>query len=71
MPTWQIWPQTLLDGIAYIAGAFAKLDFILPIHELAALLTYYLNFSAAWVTAKIIMMAMNYLRGTGKGIDLK
>lgn len=71
LPEWQLWPQTLLDGISYIAGAFARLDFILPIHELALLLTAYLNFSAAYVSAKLILKIINYLRGTGSGIDLK
>jgi hypothetical protein len=71
LPTWTIWPQALIDGLTYIANSFAKLNFILPISEWFTILLFFINFSALYVSAKMILKAFNYLRGTGSGIDLK
>lgn len=31
LPTWQVWPADLLNGIAYFFGTLKTLNFILPI----------------------------------------
>lgn len=70
LPTWTIWPPDLLNGVAYFAGSLAKINFIFPIDTLFTIIIFIINFEVLYLTAKIVMKAFNYLRGTGSGMDI-
>jgi len=68
LPTWNVWPQTLLDGINTFANSFMKLDFIFPIHETFIALEFLIGFEAVYYTAKIVFKGIHLF--TGKKIDI-
>lgn len=70
LPTWTIWPQTLLDGFSYFASAFARLNFLLPINTLFNCLSFLIGFEATYLSVKLTMKLFNFLRGTGSGLDI-
>lgn len=70
LPTWQIWPQSLLDGLTYFFQQLAVFNFIFPVDTLFTVLIFILNFEILYFTAKLTMKLFNYIRGTGSGLDI-
>ena len=70
LPTWTLWPDTLLDGLTYFFTAIAKFNFIFPIDSLFAVILFIVNFEVLYLTVKLIMKIFNYARGTGSGLDI-
>jgi hypothetical protein len=70
LPTWSIWPASLLTGLTYFFTAVAKFNFIFPIDTLFTVILFIINFEVLYLTAKLIMKVFNYVRGTGSGLDL-
>lgn len=70
LPTFQIWPAVIIEGLQYITAAFAKLNFILPVQEWGVAMSFFINFSSAIVSAKLVLKTLNYFRGTGSGLDI-
>lgn len=70
LPTFTVWPQVLIDGLQYMCTSVAKLNFILPIKEWFDIILFFINFSVTYLTAKLILKAFNFLRGTGSGLDI-
>ena len=70
LPSWQVWPQNLLDGLTYFLGTLWNFDFIIPVATLYQVIIFMISFEVTYFTAKIIMKVFNYLRGTGSGLDL-
>lgn len=70
LPTWTIWPDSLLTGLAYFCGAIGKLNFLIPIDSLFAVIVFLIDFEVAWFTAKLVLKLANYIRGTGSGIEI-
>lgn len=70
LPTWQIWPSSLLTGLQYFVIQIAKLNFIFPIDTLFICLLSLLYFEVGFFTAKMVMKVVNFFRGTGSGLDL-
>jgi len=70
LPTWQIWPDDLLAGIQYLSQSTQSLNFILPIAELITVFLFFIHFEVGYVSAKILAKIFNYVRGTGKGLDI-
>lgn len=70
LPTWQVWPQALIDGLTYVFASMAKLNFIFPIDSLFLVLTAFIYFEVAYLGAKLVMKLLNYIRGTGNGLDI-
>lgn len=66
LPVFSVWPASLTDGIYYFGQQLKLLNFILPIYELSLLAMFVLSFLSYWFTAKIIVMIVNFFRGTGK-----
>ena len=71
LPTFTVWPQTLLDGLTYIFQSFAKFNFILPVDTFFQALLFFIHFSALYLGAKLSLKAINFMRGTGTGLDIK
>jgi hypothetical protein len=69
LPEWVIWPDMVINGINYFASYCADLNFILPIDTLFKAGIFYLNFVLYYITAKLILMGINWFRGSGK-IDI-
>jgi len=69
LPTWTVWPASLIQGLEYFCSSLAKLNFILPIDSLFAVILFLVNFFVLYLTAKLIMKVFNFFRGSG-GIDL-
>jgi hypothetical protein len=70
LPTWQIWPQVFLDGLAYFFSHLASLNFLFPVDTLLTVLLFWLSFEVLYFTAKLIMKVFNFFRGTGSGLDI-
>ena len=73
LPSWQLWPAVLLDGITYLTGAVMSMNFLFPLADnygwISAFL-FLINFEVMYLTAKIGVKIFNYVRGVGKGLDL-
>lgn len=70
LPNWQIWPQSLLDGLTYFFSTLWKFDFIIPVATLFQVILFMVSFEVVYFNAKIIMKVFNYLRGTGSGLEI-
>lgn len=70
LPTWQIWPRDLLDGLSYFFSNLITLNFLFPIDTLMNCLIFIVGFETLYFTAKLILKIFNYFRGTGSGIEL-
>lgn len=62
-PTWNIWPQTILDGITYIFSIMAKLNFFIPIDTAYICIAFFINFIGYFITYLIIKKVFNWIRG--------
>ena len=65
LPTWSIWPNGVINALNYFAQQVMIFNFILPIDTLFQILSFLINFFVILVTAKIITMFINYIRGSG------
>jgi len=70
LPTWSVWPATLLDGLSYFFSALANFNFLVPVDSLFTVILFIINFEVAWFGAKLLMKLFNFLRGTGSGLDI-
>lgn len=70
LPTWSIWPDSLLTGLTYFFSSLAKLNFIFPIDTLFTVLLFIVNFEILYFSSKLVMKLFNYFRGTGSGLDI-
>jgi hypothetical protein len=70
LPTWQVWPTALTDGLTYFFQQLAFLDFLFPIDTLFTVILFFITFEVAYFSAKILIKIVNFLRGTGSGLDI-
>lgn len=70
MPTWQIWPDSLLTGLSYFFQQLIAFNFIFPVDNLFIVILFVLNFEVLYFTAKLITKLFGYIRGSGSGLDL-
>ena len=61
----QIWPQSLIDGIYYIAHSFANFNFIIPIDTLFNCILFLILFMTGVAGYLITAKVFNYFRGSG------
>ena len=66
LPEKQIYPPALTDGIEYFGEQLGRLNFILPIYELSGVALFFLNFLLAYGIAKLLLMVVNWFRGSGQ-----
>jgi len=64
LPNFSIWPTSLLIGITYLANAVMSFNFIFPIDKLFEVISFLIIFFSYFLSAKIIFMIINYIRGT-------
>lgn len=70
LPEWQVWPDSVFNGLEYFAQTFATLDFLIPVATVFSAFLFLVNFFVAYFTAKLITKVANFFRGTGSGIEL-
>lgn len=70
LPTWQIWPSDILQGLSYFFASIAKLNFIFPIDTLFNVIVFIVQFEVYYLSVKLILMVVNFFRGTGKGLEV-
>jgi hypothetical protein len=70
LPTWTLWPNSVLNAFQMFATDMAKLNFIFPIDTFFTCIVFFINFEIFYFGAKIITKIFNFLRGTGSGIEL-
>jgi len=70
LPTWTLWPDSLLTGLTYFFTQLAVFNFIFPVDTLFTVILFIINFEVYYLSAKLIMKLFNYLRGTGSGVDI-
>jgi len=70
LPSWEVWPTALLDGLTYFLSLLGKLNFILPMDTFMSVLLFLVTFETVYFGTKIIMKVFNFLRGTGSGLDI-
>lgn len=63
LPTYQVWPQAVIDGITYVAQSFKLLNFIFPIDTLFSVCIFLIGFEAVHMGAKIVTKIVNFFRG--------
>lgn len=66
LPKWSIYPQAFTDGLQYFFTSLGRFNFILPMDTLLTVLLFVINFEIIYYTAKIIIRAINFLRGAGE-----
>jgi len=54
----------------YLSQSALSLNFILPVPELMGVFLFLINFEVGYMSVKILAKIFNYLRGTGKGLDI-
>jgi len=64
LPTWEVWPQVLLDGINYFFASFASLNVLIPIGTIFSALLFLVQFSAVLYSARILMKIIGFFRGS-------
>jgi hypothetical protein len=65
LPTFSVWPDSLITGIDYFGEKIMLLNFIFPIYELSFLILFLILFFSTYYTARIIAMVLNWIRGSG------
>jgi hypothetical protein len=70
LPSWEVWPDSLLTGLTYFFGSITKFNFIFPVDSLFAVIIFIINFEVLYLTAKLVMKIFNYIRGAGSGLDI-
>lgn len=66
LPSWQIWPDAILNGLTYFLNSLAKINFIFPIDTLFNCILLFTNFLTIYYSAKLVFMIFNYFRGSGE-----
>lgn len=66
LPEWSIYPQAFTDGLQYFFTSLGKFNFILPMDTFLAVISFLVNFEVGYYTAKLIIKAVNFLRGSGE-----
>jgi len=66
LPTKQIYPIQLTEGITYFGQQIGRLNFIIPVYELSGIVLFLLNFLSAYYLAILFLMVVNWFRGSGK-----
>ena len=69
LPPIQVLPEIVFDAVGFFAGILARFDFLFPIETLFEALSFFLAFLIVYFSVKIITKALNYLRGTGSGLE--
>jgi hypothetical protein len=69
-PTWTLWPPILLSGLTYMFSSLNILNIFIPINTLYDCIQFFINFNLILIGVKIISMILNYIRGTGEGINI-
>jgi hypothetical protein len=62
LPTWTVWPQSLLDGLNYLAQSMAKFNFILPVDTFFACVQFFILFETLYLTTKILLKFFGFVR---------
>lgn len=70
LPTWQVWPAELTSGITYFFTQIYIFNFIFPIDTFMQVFSFLITFEVAYFGAKILIKILNYIRGTGSGLDI-
>lgn len=70
LPTWQIWPDSLLTGLSYFFTQLLNFNFLFPIDTLLQAIIFLISFETVYFSSKILMKLFNYVRGTGSGVDI-
>jgi hypothetical protein len=70
LPTWNVWPDNVFHTLNYFGGLIGDYNFIFPVDTLFNVILIFTRFLTYFMIAKLIAMIFNYLRGTGKGIDI-
>lgn len=70
LPVWSVWPAEFLTGLTYFFKLIANINFIIPVDTLFSCITFFMYFLTLYFIAKIFLQVMNYVRGTGAGLDI-
>jgi len=70
LPTWQVWPSGVTDGLTFFAQKMSIFNFILPMDTLMSAIIFFISFEVTYFGAKIIVKLLNYIRGAGSGLDI-
>jgi hypothetical protein len=64
LPAFSLWPQTLIDGIGYFFASLMKFNIFFPIGTGIDALVFFLDFSAVYLTAKLSIKVVSFMRGS-------
>jgi hypothetical protein len=67
LPTFSVYPQNLLDGIAFFGQKISGLDFfVFDIQAIFTIFLFVLQFEFFYFLTKKIVSIINFFRGAGK-----
>jgi len=66
LPTWNIIPQSFLDGITWVLSQMTVFNILFPIDHLFFDLNILFNFLIYFFIAKLLISIVNWVRGSGE-----
>ncbi len=70
LPSFSVWPDSVLNSIEFMVNSLSIVNFILPIDVLFSAIVFFVYFETIYYSARIATSIINYVRGTGKGIEI-
>lgn len=59
LPTWQIWPDSVLNGLYFFSSTLAQFNFIFPVDVLFQALIFFIIFFSLLLPIKILLKIFN------------
>lgn len=66
LPSFSIWPTSVLDAIVYLINTLAIVNFIFPIDTLFYCVNFFIHFLVLYYGAKLLVSLFNWARGSGE-----
>jgi hypothetical protein len=57
LPSWQLWPSPVMQGLYYFFAEFKTLNFILPIAEWFSAFLLLIGFFSVWLPFRLLLRA--------------
>lgn len=54
LPTWQPWPQSVLDGLGYFTKTMSGFNFLFPVDQLLNAAIFFIGFLTLFLVVKLI-----------------
>lgn len=66
LPVWTPYPAEFKNGLNYFISSFKELNFIIPVDTILSAGLIFIGFEVIYYGAKLIIMIINFFRGSGE-----